>query len=154
MSELINKLTDLHKQATEERSHFYTGSVIRESIAEIKRLEAECAELKEHLSDWSKSRVEAAEYQIIDEQKTEITQLREQLRIAKDALGFIVEHEAKDGSNRACTFCDMGEAGLSTKGPNHHDDWKHICPVYKASEALKQLSATSAADNERVKNEC
>ncbi len=33
------KLKDLHKQATEERSHNYTGTVILEAIAEIERLE-------------------------------------------------------------------------------------------------------------------
>lgn len=35
--ELLSSLHDLHKQATEERSHFYTGKVIQASINAIER---------------------------------------------------------------------------------------------------------------------
>ncbi len=38
MMTVLEKLRDLHEQATNERSHFYAGSVIREAIAEIVRL--------------------------------------------------------------------------------------------------------------------
>ena len=38
---IIEKLEDLHKQATNERSHYYTASVLKDSIAEIKRLNAD-----------------------------------------------------------------------------------------------------------------
>lgn len=38
--ELLAKLADLHKQATEERSHFYVGSVIRECDQHIRVLAA------------------------------------------------------------------------------------------------------------------
>lgn len=37
--DILSKLTDLHKQATVERSHFYVASVVREAIAEIERLQ-------------------------------------------------------------------------------------------------------------------
>lgn len=36
--DVIDKLNDLHKQATTERSHYYIASVVREAIAEIQRL--------------------------------------------------------------------------------------------------------------------
>jgi hypothetical protein len=36
--DILKKLIDLHKQATVERSHYYTGSVIREALDEIVRL--------------------------------------------------------------------------------------------------------------------
>lgn len=38
MSDLIERLEDLHKQATTERSHFYVASCVKDSIAEIRRL--------------------------------------------------------------------------------------------------------------------
>lgn len=38
MMTLMQKLEDLHKQATTERSHYYAATVIEEAIAEIKRL--------------------------------------------------------------------------------------------------------------------
>lgn len=36
--DIIEKLTDLHKQATTERSHYYVASCCREAIDEIERL--------------------------------------------------------------------------------------------------------------------
>lgn len=38
MSDIIDDLIDLHKQATTERSHYYTAKVVERSIAEIKAL--------------------------------------------------------------------------------------------------------------------
>jgi len=35
---ILEKLCDLHKQATEERSHYYTGKIILEAIHEISTL--------------------------------------------------------------------------------------------------------------------
>ncbi len=43
---ILEKLQDLHVQATNERSHFYTGAVIREAIAEIERLMKELKEAR------------------------------------------------------------------------------------------------------------
>jgi hypothetical protein len=33
--DILDKLASLHKQATEERSHYYVGACVREAIAEI-----------------------------------------------------------------------------------------------------------------------
>jgi DNA repair ATPase RecN len=38
--QLMEKLVDLHRQATVERSHYYTGKVIKEAIDEIERQRA------------------------------------------------------------------------------------------------------------------
>jgi hypothetical protein len=46
---LIDDLKDLHKQATEERSHHYTGHLVLRAIAEIERLELENWQLKSSL---------------------------------------------------------------------------------------------------------
>ncbi len=36
--EILEALKDLHRQAVEERSHYYTGKVVRDAIAEIEML--------------------------------------------------------------------------------------------------------------------
>lgn len=36
--DIVEKLQDLHKQATTERSHNYVAACVREAIAEIQRL--------------------------------------------------------------------------------------------------------------------
>ncbi len=38
--ELLANLRDLHKQATVERSHYYVGKIVNQSIEEIERLSA------------------------------------------------------------------------------------------------------------------
>ena len=38
--DILEALRDLHKQATEERSHYYTGKVVLAAIQEIERLRA------------------------------------------------------------------------------------------------------------------
>lgn len=38
MTDIVEKLRDLHTQATTERSHYYVGSVCTEAIAEIESL--------------------------------------------------------------------------------------------------------------------
>lgn len=40
MTDIIEKLEDLHKQATTERSHFYVAGCCKEAIAEITELRA------------------------------------------------------------------------------------------------------------------
>ncbi|MGH2482725.1 MAG: hypothetical protein ACRDHW_24010 [Ktedonobacteraceae bacterium] len=37
-NDILAKLSDLHRQATQDRSHYYTGSVISEAILEIQAL--------------------------------------------------------------------------------------------------------------------
>lgn len=39
--DVLHRLADLHKQATVERSHYYTGSVLIEAIGDIARLRLE-----------------------------------------------------------------------------------------------------------------
>ncbi len=41
MTDILDKLADLLKQAETERSHFYVASCCREAIAEIIRLRSE-----------------------------------------------------------------------------------------------------------------
>ena len=38
MSDILERLVDLHKQATEERSHHYAGQCIRDAMQEIAQL--------------------------------------------------------------------------------------------------------------------
>lgn len=38
MNDIIDKLIDLHKQATTEKSHYYVASCCKESIEEIIKL--------------------------------------------------------------------------------------------------------------------
>jgi len=38
--DILDQLKDLHKQATKERSHYYVGSIVEKSIAEITALRA------------------------------------------------------------------------------------------------------------------
>ena len=35
MKDLLEKIEDLHKQATKEKSHFYVGSILKECYTEI-----------------------------------------------------------------------------------------------------------------------
>ena len=65
--------------------------------------------------------------------------LQSKLDVAVKALEYLVKNEAQDGSGYACTFCDMGGAGYSSKGDGHHDDTRGVCPVAKAREALATL---------------
>lgn len=45
--DILDVLHDLHKQATVERSHYYTGNAIKRAIAEIERTRNERDEWKE-----------------------------------------------------------------------------------------------------------
>lgn len=55
------------------------------------------------------------------------------------ALEFLTKNEPENGGPGACTFCDMGGAGYSSKGDRHHDDVRHVCPVVKAEDALARF---------------
>jgi hypothetical protein len=44
---VIEKLHDLHMQATTERSHYYVASCCRDALAEIAQLRAALEEIKE-----------------------------------------------------------------------------------------------------------
>jgi hypothetical protein len=58
-----------------------------------------------------------------------------------EALEFIVKGEPTNGDSGACTFCDMGGAGYSSKGDRHHDDVRDFCPVVKAEAALREYQS-------------
>ena len=49
--DIIDKLKDLHKQATTERSHYYVASCCKEAIAEIERLRADLMRIEDFSSD-------------------------------------------------------------------------------------------------------
>lgn len=42
--DILDRLVDLLKQATVERSHYYVGKCCRDAIEEIQRLRKECGE--------------------------------------------------------------------------------------------------------------
>lgn len=46
MKDILEKLSDLHVQATNEKSHYYTASLLREAIVEIMKLREELFNLK------------------------------------------------------------------------------------------------------------
>jgi len=51
---ILHKLAGLHKQATEERSHYYTGSVIEDSIKHITQLQAKLSEAEKLIAKYQK----------------------------------------------------------------------------------------------------
>lgn len=48
--DLLDKIKDLHKQATEEKSHYYVGSVLKECFTEISCLRFKLKMIKVALS--------------------------------------------------------------------------------------------------------
>lgn len=48
--DIVAKLRDLHKQATEERSHYYTGKCVMEAITEITALRSALSHALEYAS--------------------------------------------------------------------------------------------------------
>lgn len=57
---IVEKLQGLHHQATEERSHFYVGSVALDAVAEIMRLEVELNEARDSFHELSQRSRELA----------------------------------------------------------------------------------------------
>jgi len=51
-SDILDKLRDLHKQATAERSHYYVASCCGEAISEIERLRSELFEAERIGRQW------------------------------------------------------------------------------------------------------
>lgn len=45
-ADLLDRMVDLHKQATTERSHHYVASILQEAIEEIARLRLSEADLR------------------------------------------------------------------------------------------------------------
>lgn len=56
MSDIIDRLIDLHMQATTERSHYYTATVIGEAMGEITNLRLRVASLEKSLADSSRKK--------------------------------------------------------------------------------------------------
>jgi hypothetical protein len=48
LPDIVDRLIDLHKQATVERSHFYVGKCVKDAIKEITRLRRENYLLKKN----------------------------------------------------------------------------------------------------------
>lgn len=48
---------------------------------------------------------------------------------------FYLFHPVEEPSEYACAFCDMGDAGYSSKGPRYHDD---DCGLVLAHKFLKE----------------
>jgi len=76
----LEKLADLHKQATEERSHYYTGSVIKEAADTIARLEAELSATELDRDMWKQS--SGLKLEVIKRLEAENAGLRELLDAA------------------------------------------------------------------------
>jgi hypothetical protein len=47
MNDILDRLEDLHKQATEERSHYYVGACVRAAMEEIDGLRGKVVTLTE-----------------------------------------------------------------------------------------------------------
>ena len=73
-----------------------------------------------------------------ESRQAEIDCLNEQVRYMAER---IVGSSPNDGDPTICWFCDMGDAGYSSKGPNNHDDG---CLFHYAQQALEKLSALRA----------
>lgn len=75
---------------------------------------------------------------IKDQITAELEKRDKRIAALREALRYVVEGEPpNDGSARtACTFCDMGGAGYSSRGDRHHDDVRDVCPVHVAEQAL------------------
>ena len=50
MTDILERLADLHKQATVERSHNYSGAVIYDALEEIKKLRFQIDTLEQLLT--------------------------------------------------------------------------------------------------------
>ena len=49
--DIVDKLKDLLKQATTERSHYYVASCCKEAIAEIERVRADLMRIEDFTAD-------------------------------------------------------------------------------------------------------
>jgi hypothetical protein len=114
MPDILDKLVDLHRQATTERSHYYVAATASEAVAVIMQLRASCRppEQPEEMTTVTRAMLEsdiiardvklAAVYREAHEDAAEIADLRRQLaeahsaRLAADASRIAAEKEAGD----------------------------------------------------------
>ncbi len=80
----------------------------------------------------AKERLGPAGWKMLEELKA----LRTECVRMAEALSALIREEPKDGESYACTWCDMGGSGYSSKGDGHHDDIKHECAVWRTEQAL------------------
>jgi len=75
------------------------------------------------------------------EAKNKIARLELSLKIAEKSLRFLIEAEPHEPDTEySCMYCDMGDAGYSSKGDGYHDDKANCCcPVSNAMTALKNI---------------
>jgi DNA-binding ferritin-like protein len=99
---LCERLLDLHKQATVERSHYYTGKCVREALEAIESLSAERASARRD-ADYYKCRL------------TEIMPL---FQDARDAITAIPRHSAKLHRIDLNLADKMDAAGTRTREQN------------------------------------
>ena len=64
MTDILERLADLNKQATVERSHHYVSSVARDAVEEIKALRLQAAALEGLNADLFRTMREATRGQI------------------------------------------------------------------------------------------
>lgn len=93
---VIEELKNLYAQATTERSHFYVAKVVKDTIAEIERMEDELADTKHNLriakanyagAEAEIERLEAALREMRDYPEGEDGRLDSMEAIAREALG-------------------------------------------------------------------
>lgn len=60
MMDIVDKLSDLHVQATTDRSHYYVGACCKEAIDEITRLRRQRDDLRDILAGIGRQAAEVA----------------------------------------------------------------------------------------------
>lgn len=83
-NQLLDRLKDLHIQATTERSHYYVASVVKECIAHLEERDREIERLKETISYLPKVPTQPYEKELAQE----VMKLRDLLAKAKDLAEF------------------------------------------------------------------
>ena len=76
---------------------------------------------------------------------TKNAELKAEVALLRGALEFLVKHSPHDGEESVCIYCDMGGAGYSSNGDNHHDDIRDVCPVVVANKALSASPSEALA---------
>jgi len=90
---LLERIADLHRQATVERSHYYVGSILMESADRIMALEGELNEVLNR-----DTAIQAGRKALEDEVKE---------------LEALVEEAMHDGLDEYWVTCDEGKAWLT-----------------------------------------
>lgn len=111
MTDILGKLKDLHKQATEERSHYYTGACVLQAITEIADLRAKLEAANAEIEKWKKTAMPTSEQARRYEEAIGDLQdkLAEAERRSRDEYGWLVEDSRNHPSGvRYRTWGDFG----------------------------------------------